>query len=98
MFSYYSITFWYPTFLRELELDPLRYLVAFNLGAIVGIALWGRASEGVLGRRGAVTLAALSGVAMVPLFLTTSSTLGLLVGAALSVLRRLFRRRRPVTT
>ena len=61
MFSYYSITFWYPTFLRELELDPLRYLVAFNLGAIVGIALWGRASEGVLGRRGAVTLAALTG-------------------------------------
>ena len=83
MFSYYSITFWYPTFLRELELDPLRYLVAFNLGAIVGIALWGRASEGVLGRRGAVTLAALTGLASVPLFLTTSSTQSLLVGAAL---------------
>ena len=83
MFSYYSITFWYPTFLRELELDPLRYLVAFNVGAIVGIALWGRASGGGLGRRGAVTLAALTGLASVPLFLTTSSTLGLLVGAAL---------------
>ena len=81
MFSYYSISFWHPTFLRGLELDPLRYLVAFNAGAIAGIALWGRASEGVLGRRGAVTLAALSGVAMVPLFLITSSTLLLLVGA-----------------
>jgi len=57
--------------------------VAFNLGAIVGIALWGRASEGVLGRRGAVTLAALTGLASVPLFLTTSSTQSLLVGAAL---------------
>ena len=41
MFSYYSISFWYPTFLRELDLDPLRYLVAFNAAAIVGIALWG---------------------------------------------------------
>ena len=81
MFSYYSISFWYPTFLRELDVDPLRYLVAFKAVAIVGIALWGRASEGVLGRRGAVTLAALAGVASVPLFLTTSSTLGLLVGA-----------------
>ena len=83
MFSYYSISFWYPTFLRELDLDPLRYLVAFNAAAIVGIALWGRASEGVLGRWGAVTLAALTGVASVPLFLTTSSTLILLVGAVL---------------
>ena len=83
MFSYYSISFWYPTFLRELDVDPLRYLVAFNAGAIAGIALWGRASEGVLGRRGAVTLAALAGVASVPLFLTTSSTLLLLVGALL---------------
>jgi SHS family lactate transporter-like MFS transporter len=83
MFSYYSISFWYPTFLRDLELDPLRYLVAFNVGAIVGIAFWGRASEGVLGRRGAVTLAALTGLASVPLYLTTSSTLLLLVGAAM---------------
>ena len=83
MFSYYSISFWYPTFLREQGLDPLRYLVAFNGAAIVGIALWGRASEGVLGRRGAVTLAALSGVACVPIFLTTSSTPFLLVGALL---------------
>ena len=53
------------------------------VAAILGIALWGRVSEGVLGRRGAVTLAALSGIAMVPLFLTTSSTPLLLVGALL---------------
>ena len=81
MFSYYSISFWYPTFLREQGVDPLRYLVAFNGAAILGIALWGRASEGVLGRRGAVTLAALAGVVSVPFFLTGSSTLLLLVGA-----------------
>ena len=56
-------------------------MVAFNASAIVGIALWGRASEGVLGRRGAVTLAALGGVASVWLFLTPSSPTLLLVGA-----------------
>lgn len=83
MLSYYSISFWYPTFLRELNLDPLRYVVGFNGGAIVGIALWGTASEGRLGRRGAVTLAALTGVVAAPLFLTTSSTTLLLVGAVL---------------
>jgi SHS family lactate transporter-like MFS transporter len=81
MFSYYSISFWYPTFLRGQELDPLRYVVAFNGAAIVGIAFWGRASEGPMGRRGAVTLAALTGVASAPIFLTTSSTTLLLVGA-----------------
>ncbi|MBN4048219.1 MFS transporter [bacterium AH-315-O15] len=81
MFSYYSISFWYPTFLREQGVDTLRYLIAFNGAAILGIALWGRASEGVLGRRGAVTLAALTGVVSVPLFLTTSSSSLLLVGA-----------------
>ena len=81
MFSYYSISFWYPTFLRELGLDPLRYVVAFNGAAVVGIAFWGRASEGPIGRRGAVTLAAVAGVAAVPIFLTTSSTTVLLLGA-----------------
>ena len=83
MFSYYSISFWYPTFLRDQGLDPLRYVVGFNAGAILGIALWGRASEGWLGRRGAVTLAALTGVVTAPLFLTTSSTWWLLIGAIL---------------
>ena len=81
MFSYYSISFWYPTFLRDLGLDPLRYVVAFNAAAVVGIAFWGRASEGSLGRRGAVTLAALGGVASVPVFLTAGSTTVLLLGA-----------------
>ena len=83
MFSYYSISFWYPTFLRGLGVDPLRYVVGFNAGAVVGIAFWGRMSEGVLGRRGAVTMAAVIGVAVVPLFLTTSSTFWLLIGAGL---------------
>src|SRR4030095_7636678 len=32
MFSYYSITFWYPTLLREAGLEPIRYLTAINIG------------------------------------------------------------------
>jgi len=83
MFSYHSISFWYPTFLLGLGLDPLGYVVAFNGGAVVGIALWGRASEGSLGRRGAVTVAAVCGVISAPLFLATSGAGILLVGAGL---------------
>ena len=63
MFSYYSLSFWYPTFLRDGGRGTLGYLIAFNLGAIVGMALWGRASETRLGRRGAISAAALIGVA-----------------------------------
>ena len=73
MFSYYSITFWYPTFLLEVGRDPLGYLIAFNLGAILGMASWGRASETRLGRRGAVSMSAAMGVASVPLFLAGDS-------------------------
>ena len=73
MFSYYSITFWYPTFLLEVGRDPLGYLIAFNLGAILGMASWGRASETRLGRRGAVSMSAVMGVASVPLFLAGDS-------------------------
>ena len=73
MFSYYSITFWYPTFLLEVGRDPLGYLIAFNLGAILGMASWGRASETRLGRRGAVSMSAVMGVASVPLFLASDS-------------------------
>lgn len=69
IFSYYSMSFWYPTFLRESGLAPLRYLIALNCGGIVGTALWGRLSETRLGRRGAVSLAALSGIALIPLYL-----------------------------
>jgi SHS family lactate transporter-like MFS transporter len=69
MFSYYSISFWYPTLLRESGLSPVRYLVALNIGGILGTALWGRVSETAIGRRGAIAAAALGGVAMIPLYL-----------------------------
>ena len=83
MFSYYSITFWYPTFLREVGREPLWYLVALNLGAILGMAVWGRLSETRLGRRGAVSVAAVAGVLSLPLFLTDASAVSLSVGALL---------------
>jgi SHS family lactate transporter-like MFS transporter len=69
MCSFYSIGTWYATLLRTAGRTPLPYLVAFNLGAIGGTAAWGRISEGTLGRRGAVTITALLGVASIPLYL-----------------------------
>ena len=81
MVSYYSISFWYPTFMRESGRDPLVYLVLFNLSAIGGMAVWGQLSETGLGRRGAVSAAALLGVVAAPLYLAGSSTSLLLLGA-----------------
>ena len=81
MFSYYSLSFWYPTFLREAGLSTLGHLIAFNLGAIVGMAFWGRASETRLGRRGAVSAGALIGVAVLPAYLGSTDPLVLVIGA-----------------
>src|SRR5688572_15822330 len=54
MCIYYSLNFWYPTFLRTSgQTNLLPFLAAFNIGAILGTATWGRLSEGRLGRRGA---------------------------------------------
>jgi MFS transporter, SHS family, lactate transporter len=83
MFSYYSITFWYPTFLRQSDLSPLQYLVVLNIGGIAGSALWGRVSETKLGRRGAVTLATLIGLLVIPLFVGAHTRQSLLFGAVL---------------
>ena len=80
MFSYYSLSFWYPTFLRESGREPIGYLVAFNLAAVVGMALWGRASETRLGRRGAVAAAALLGVASIPAYLSDAGAAALVFG------------------
>jgi MFS transporter, SHS family, lactate transporter len=79
MCIYYSVNFWYPTFLRLAGRSTLPYLAAFNFGAITGTAMWGRLSEGWLGRRGAATITVVLGIASLPFYLhaTTSSTLGL---------------------
>jgi SHS family lactate transporter-like MFS transporter len=81
MCSFYSIGTWYATLLRREHRSTLPYLVAFNVGAICGTATWGRISEGRLGRRGAVTITALLGVASIPLYLYVSSPELLILGA-----------------
>ena len=83
MFSYYSIIYWYPTLLREADRPTLPYIVAFNVGAILGAFACGHLSEGRLGRRGAATVAALAAVAVVPLYLFVSDPLLLGLGALL---------------
>src|SRR5262249_14557541 len=69
MCVYYSVNFWYPTFLRDAGRPTLPYLAAFNIGAIIGTAGWGRLSETALGRRGAVTATVVLGIASLPLYL-----------------------------
>jgi len=83
MGSYYSITYWYATFLIEAGLPTFGPIVALNVGGIVGTAIWGRVSETRLGRRGAAGVAAALGVAMIPLYLDAEGTAGLWLGALL---------------
>jgi MFS transporter, SHS family, lactate transporter len=81
MCVYYSVNYWYPTFLRESGREALPYLAAFNIGAIVGTAGWGRLSETVLGRRGAVTITMILGMASLPLYLHAQTAATLWIGA-----------------
>jgi SHS family lactate transporter-like MFS transporter len=81
MCLYYSVIFWYPTFLREAGRETLPYLAAFNVGAIAGTATWGRLSETALGRRGAVTITIALGIASIPFALHAQETGTLLIGA-----------------
>jgi SHS family lactate transporter-like MFS transporter len=82
MCIYYSLNFWYPTVLRDAgRTNLLPFLAAFNVGAILGTATWGRLSEGRLGRRGAFTATLILGPASLPLFLYGGSTFTLILGA-----------------
>ena len=82
MCIYYSLNFWYPTFLRDAgRTNLLPFLAAFNIGAIAGTATWGRLSEGRLGRRGAFTATLILGPASLPFFLYGGSTEALVIGA-----------------
>jgi MFS transporter, SHS family, lactate transporter len=81
MCSYYAITFWYATLLRSRGIEPLLYLVTLNLGQALGNPVWGWLSDRRLGRRGAVTIAALLGVAAVPLFTLVMSNAVMWMGA-----------------
>ena len=83
MISYYSVTYWYARFLQLRDLNTLPFVIALNIGGIIGSAFWGGISQGRMGRRGAVTCAATLGVLVSPLYLTSGSSAGLLVGAVL---------------
>jgi SHS family lactate transporter-like MFS transporter len=83
MVSYYAVTYWYATFLQQRALNTLPFIVALNTGGILGAAFWGGASEGPLGRRGAVTSAAALGVVVSPLYLMSAQPALLLAGALL---------------
>jgi len=83
MFSFYSITYWYPTLLREAGRPTLPYIVSFNVGGIFGSYVCGRLSESRLGRRGAATVAALVAVCVVPLYLFARDSWVLILGALL---------------
>jgi MFS family permease len=83
MVSYYSVTYWYASFLQGRGLNTLPYIVALNAGGIVGSAFWGAISQGRLGRRGAVTSAAVLGVVVSPVYLLADSAWVLLGGAVL---------------
>jgi SHS family lactate transporter-like MFS transporter len=81
MCLYYSVIFWYPTFHISAGREPLPYLVAFNVGAIAGTATWGRLSETVLGRRGAVTITIILGAASIPFSLYGQQMSTMVLGA-----------------
>jgi hypothetical protein len=38
--AYQSITFWYPKFLATIHRAPLPFLLALDVGGIVGAAMW----------------------------------------------------------
>ena len=81
MIAYQSITFWYPKFLATIHRAPLPFLLALDVGGIVGAAMWGRVSETRIGRRGAFTLAMGAGVAATPLHLFATNGILLWIGA-----------------
>ena len=83
MVSYYSVTFWYATLLRARGLNTLPFIIALNVGGIIGSAFWGGVSQGRLGRRGAVTCAAALGVVVSPLYLMSANIGVMLTGAVL---------------
>ena len=81
LFMYHSITYWYPTLLGQMHRQTLPYMAALNVGAIAGAVVFGRLSEGALGRRGSATLATFVGILSLPLYVSAGNTALLMLGA-----------------
>ncbi len=77
IFSYYSITFWYATFIISKGLKPVSFSLLLNIGGVTGAIAAGRLAETWLGRRGAATVMMAIGIAAVPLYVLTD-TVGLM--------------------
>lgn len=82
VFMYQSSTFWYPTLLGQLHQKPLAFLILLNIGGSAGSGAFGWLSEQI-GRRGSATVGVVGGLLSVYLFLYSTSTMGLLAGAAI---------------
>jgi SHS family lactate transporter-like MFS transporter len=78
---YQSTTFWYPTLLTQLKLQPLAFLLLLNAGGLIGSVALGALSERWGGRRGAATLGVVLGLLAAPVYLFSTSSGGLLLGA-----------------
>ena len=78
---YHSTTFWYPTLLTELKQKPLAFLLLLNAGGLIGSVVLGALSEKWGGRRGAATAGVVLGLCSAPLFLFSSSSWALMLGA-----------------
>ncbi len=81
VFMYQSTTFWYPTLLTQLKQQPLAFLLLLNAGGLIGSVAFGALSEWWGGRRGAATVGIALGIVSAPVYLFSSSGLGLLAGA-----------------
>jgi SHS family lactate transporter-like MFS transporter len=80
---YYSVTFWYPTLIAGMHRSTLPYLVALNVGTMLGNLTWGHFSESRLGRRGAATIATLGGISVIPMYVFSRQPAVLLGGGFL---------------
>jgi SHS family lactate transporter-like MFS transporter len=79
---YQSTTFWYPTLLGTLKLQPLWFLLLLNAGGALGSIALGAASETRWGgRRGSATFGMVVGLLSLPLYLFGTSSALLLLGA-----------------
>jgi SHS family lactate transporter-like MFS transporter len=78
---YQSTTIWYPTLLNQMKQQPLAFLLLLNAGGVIGSIAFGALSEKWGGRRGAATVGILAGMAAAPVYLFSSTSGGLMLGA-----------------
>ena len=81
MFAYQSLSFWYASLLRERSLSPLPFLIALNVGGIIGAAVWGRLASSSFGARRAIATGAVLSLVSLPLFLLADAAWMMWAGA-----------------